>query len=174
LPYLALLGMVTEMAPPGLQSHVRCGLVPRLDAAIIGDLLAALRHSAPTTMLQLRVLGGAGSAVAREATAFAHRDQRGLIMAVAEWPPFMDAATCRAGVEQVWDVAKPHVRGAYIGFLGDDAQERIHEAYPPDVYARLATIKRHYDPENVFSLNTIRRNPEPQLEAAQQYLAGSP
>jgi FAD/FMN-containing dehydrogenase len=154
LPYWALLEMVTELAPTGLPAHVRTCLVRRLDGAIARDTLAAFRQAPPTTMLQLRVLGGAGSTVDRDATAFAHRSQEGLVMTSGHWPPFMDAALARAGVEMIWDAARPYAEGAYIGFLGDDSEERIHDAYPPDVYQRLVEVKRRYDPHNVFSLNT--------------------
>lgn len=153
MPYASLLEMLSGMTHPGSQVHARSGLVARLDADITSDLLAALRAGAPTTMLQLRVLGGMGGTVGRDATAYAHRDLHGLIMTFAEWPPFMDAELCRAGVERVWEAARPHVRGAYVGFLGEDAQDRIHEAYPPDTYARLVGVKRRYDPQNVFRLN---------------------
>jgi FAD/FMN-containing dehydrogenase len=43
--------------------------------------------------------------------------------------------------------------GAYVGFLGDDGQARIREAYPHGAYDRLVEVKRRYDPDNVFRLN---------------------
>ena len=43
--------------------------------------------------------------------------------------------------------------GAYVGFLGNDGQARIREAYPGPTWDRLAAIKRRYDPTNLFRLN---------------------
>jgi hypothetical protein len=39
------------------------------------------------------------------------------------------------------------------GFLGVDGQARIGEAYPDATRARLADVKKRYDPDNVFRLN---------------------
>jgi FAD/FMN-containing dehydrogenase len=43
--------------------------------------------------------------------------------------------------------------GAYVNFVGDEGQARVHAAYPGTTYDRLAEIKRRYDPENIFRLN---------------------
>ena len=43
--------------------------------------------------------------------------------------------------------------GAYVGFLGNDGQARIREAYPGPTWDRLVAIKRRYDPTNLFRLN---------------------
>ena len=42
---------------------------------------------------------------------------------------------------------------AYVNFLGDEGEARIHEAYPKATWDRLAAIKRRYDPTNLFRLN---------------------
>jgi FAD/FMN-containing dehydrogenase len=43
--------------------------------------------------------------------------------------------------------------GAYVNFVGDESQERIHAAYPGATWTRLAAAKRRYDPDNLFRLN---------------------
>jgi hypothetical protein len=43
--------------------------------------------------------------------------------------------------------------GAYVGFLGDEGEARIRDAYPGPAWDRLAEIKGRYDPTNLFRLN---------------------
>ena len=47
-----------------------------------------------------------------------------------------------------------HSNGSpYVNFLGDEGEGRVRAAFGAEKYARLATIKREYDPENVFRHN---------------------
>lgn len=103
---------------------------------------------------QLRVLGGAMARVPSADTAFAHRDRR--IMAnvavlyedparAAEYDAWTDrfASALRAGGDSA----------AYVNFLGEADETRVHDAYPGDTWERLTDIKRRYDPGNLFHRN---------------------
>jgi hypothetical protein len=59
----------------------------------------------------------------------------------------------QARLEQVWQALRPYADGAYANYLANEEVERIHEAYPPTTYARLAALKQHHDPTNLFHLN---------------------
>ena len=63
------------------------------------------------------------------------------------------AVGARFSVFGFWDAVRPHAAGAYVNFLMDEGEERIHEAYPPATYARLVAVKDRYDPTNVFHRN---------------------
>jgi FAD/FMN-containing dehydrogenase len=41
----------------------------------------------------------------------------------------------------------------YVNYLADEGPERVRAAYGADHWARLVTLKRKYDPENVFRNN---------------------
>jgi len=118
--------------------------------AILGHLEQA---SAPMAAVQLRVLGGAIARVPADATAYAHRERRIMVNVAA-----MYGGLDEAPVHEVWadgvaaelDRGQP---GAYVGFLGDEGEGRVREAYPGATWDRLAAIKRRYDPGNVFRLN---------------------
>ncbi len=40
-----------------------------------------------------------------------------------------------------------------MNFLMDEGEERIRHAYGAEKYERLKTLKRTYDPDNLFRLN---------------------
>jgi FAD/FMN-containing dehydrogenase len=40
-----------------------------------------------------------------------------------------------------------------VSFLGDEGLARVRDAYPGSTWERLAAIKAHYDPTNLFRLN---------------------
>ena len=42
-------------------------------------------------------------------------------------------------------------QGAYVGFLGDEGQGRVHQAYPAATWERLAAVKARYDPHQPVS-----------------------
>ena len=61
-----------------------------------------------------------------------------------------------------WDELHPEsAGGSYINFMMDEGQDRIRASYRGN-YARLAQVKRRYDPDNVFHVNqNIRPADEP-------------
>jgi FAD/FMN-containing dehydrogenase len=132
--------------PPGGRLLSRNTLVPTLDDAVVDAAVAAYRSGSSTV---LRSLGGAFGRVPADATAFAHRDAEAMIVCAAFLPgdaTAADADTAPAG----WaDVAR-HGTGVYLNFQSSDTPADVATAYPPPTHARLAAIKRRYDPANVF------------------------
>jgi FAD/FMN-containing dehydrogenase len=43
--------------------------------------------------------------------------------------------------------------GVYVNFLGDEGLQRVRAAYPSPTWERLVSIKKKYDPANLFRLN---------------------
>jgi FAD/FMN-containing dehydrogenase len=124
------------------------------DVALDAALDAMERATSPYSIVQLRGLGGALARVGTEETAFAHRDKRYLFAAIGVWlDAAEDAAPHRAWTESLWQQVRPEGGGVYVNFLADDGPSRIREAYPDSTYARLAEVKRTYDPHNLFKLN---------------------
>src|SRR5262249_10845468 len=97
---------------------------------------------------------GAMARVGSDASAFAHRDQRYFVAIIGLWlDANEDAAVHTAWTQSLWQTLRPEGSGAYVNFLENEGADRIREAYPPATYARLAAIKRRYDPENLFRFN---------------------
>jgi FAD/FMN-containing dehydrogenase len=120
-------------------------------AAIALDRIAALTTS-PLRVLQLRVLGGAAARVPEDATAYAHRKRPYMANVAAFHAGPEDLAEKLAWVEELGRALDP-APGAYVNFINDEGPDRVHDAYPPGTWARLAEVKRRYDPDNVFHRN---------------------
>jgi FAD/FMN-containing dehydrogenase len=125
--------------------------VDRQVAATILDYLQA--SDAPMHAAQLRVLGGAMARVPVEATAFAHRASRIMVNLTASYDGSADRAVRQAWVAEFAAALQQGDPGAYVGFLGDEGQARVRQAYPGSTWDRLVAVKRRYDPTNLFQLN---------------------
>ena len=118
--------------------------------AIIDHLHQA---SAPIAVAQLRALGGAFARVPVEATAFAHRPRRVIaaVGTVFDDPGELDAQ--KDWVQRLTAALHRGEPGVYVGFMGEEDEERVHEAYPNGTWNRLAAVKANYDPTNLFRRN---------------------
>ncbi len=137
--------------------------VDRPTAETILDHLQA--STAPLAVAQLRVLGGAMARVPAEATAFAHRSSRIMVAVGAVYERAEEAAVHQAWVDGFAAALRQGDRGVYVGFLGDEGQARIRQAYPESTWDRLVAIKGRYDPTNLFRLN---QNIPPPTDAPEQ------
>ena len=68
------------------------------------------------------------------------------------------AKSCRpsaTGCGRSGQALQPHARGigSYVNAMVELEEDRIRASYGPAKYARLAEIKRRYDPDNLFHLN---------------------
>ena len=54
-----------------------------------------------------------------------------------------------------WDAMRPYAGGAgsYVNFIADAEDDRVKASYGAEKYARLARIKREWDPDNAFHRN---------------------
>ncbi|MEU8589984.1 FAD-binding oxidoreductase [Streptomyces sp. NPDC048664] len=131
--------------------------IDRVDRATAETVLEHVSASgAMVAGAQLRVLGGALARVPSDATAFAHRQSRIMVLLSAIY-----ADPAEAEVHECWaDAFAAAVRqsdpGAYANFIMDAeaGQGRLRNAvYPGATGERLARVKAKYDPENIFRSN---------------------
>ncbi|MER5571357.1 FAD-binding oxidoreductase [Streptomyces goshikiensis] len=121
------------------------------DAALVLDRISASTAMVPA--VQIRVLGGAMARVAPDATAFAHRDRGVMINVAAMYGDPTEAELHTRWADELTAALQKGVPGVYVNFLADDSEARLHEAYPEHTWTRLRTIKRTYDPTNLFRVN---------------------
>jgi FAD/FMN-containing dehydrogenase len=148
-----------EIYPPDDPSFhpiasARTMFVDEVDPAGVDTMLERLEAStAMMRAVQLRVLGGAMARVPNDATAFAHRDRALMLNVAALYGSPDERETHTAWVDALAGSLQRGPVGAYSGFLGDEGEERVHDAYPKPTWDRLAEIKARYDPTNLFHLN---------------------
>jgi FAD/FMN-containing dehydrogenase len=69
------------------------------------------------------------------------------------WPDPAQNAANTAWVRDYSDATAPYSEpGGYINFMADDDQGRVTENYGAN-YERLLSVKRKYDPGNLFHMN---------------------
>lgn len=125
------------------------------DAQLIVDTLTARMEDPDVQMAvaQLRPLGGAISRAAADSTAYGHRE-RALMVNTAAIVSGVDALDGqKAWLRELAEALSSGTSGAYLGFVVDPGQDRIHDIYPAGTYERLAEAKRTWDPDNVFHHN---------------------
>jgi FAD/FMN-containing dehydrogenase len=159
LSYLRLQTIDDEWHRPGLRRRYFKGhYLPELSDEAIDAFLS--RGQADPGMDPARLpngsfqgYGGAIAARSDDDSAFSHRNILVEFVASAAWTdPAEDdqritaARQCRAALE-------PFASGVYVNVLGDEGESGVRRAYPAGKLARLAALKRRYDPDNLFHLN---------------------
>lgn len=158
MAYTALQSMLEAGFPSGLQNYWKSNFLQGLsDDAIAVMVDGFAQMPAPTSALVIEHISGAVSRVGEDATAFTHRQAPYNLLIVGIWPDLADNDTNIHWVRQTWDAMQPFSSGAvYVNYLGqaaDEGAERIKEAYGVAKYERLLTLKKQYDPTNLFRLN---------------------
>jgi FAD/FMN-containing dehydrogenase len=148
-----------EIYPPEPDDYhpiasARTMFLDRVDRDVAETILAHIgASSAQMAVAQLRVLGGAMARVPADATAYAHRTSRILVNVAAVYGSADEKPTQEAWVTRFAAALRQGDDAAYVNFVGDEGEARVHAAYPDPTWARLAEIKRRYDPTNLFHLN---------------------
>lgn len=138
----------------GRYAYIRSGEVPPL--GLTSDFIATVddfmsRSLSPDTFMVWTHAGGQIDAVAKDATAFAHRGARFMPEIKAVWPRG-DIAATRPNVEwafEFFEALRPHFTGAYVNYI-DALQSDWPEMYYGSNYARLLEIKKRVDPTGFF------------------------
>ena len=144
----------TEDVPEIKNEVARSLFVDEFDIEGAASIIEHLRQSsAPMAVAQLRVLGGAMARVADDATAFAHRQRRIMVVVGVVYDDAGESDMHRDWVNRLTAVLARGGPGVYVGFLGDEGEPRVREAYPGSTWDRLVEVKEKYDPTNLFHLN---------------------
>ena len=154
MPFLALQTMADEEFPHGRRYYTKSGYGKALDDNTINLMVQSLASiPSPVTQIELAYLGGAATRVGAADTAFGDRSSPFVINLLGNWSDASEDVSNVSWVGSLFRSLRPAMTpGVYINFMSGDEEDRVPEAYR-ERWARLVTVKSHYDPGNFFRLN---------------------
>ncbi len=157
--YVKLQGAADPVKPNPYGAYFKGGLVRALTPELI-DAAVGYVEASPLpfgfAFIGFQPLGNAANRVAPQATAFWNRRAQYDMVLGALWKvPGEGAERNTEWTRAAWAKLEPFTEGYYVN-LGESQQDvhahRVQSAYG-DNYARLAALKKRYDPKNLFRLN---------------------
>jgi len=164
MPYVQMQSMFDPFFPPGRLTYVKSNFVQTLSDDAI-ETLAAFVGTSPSLHSFAPALEhwhGAATRVGVSDTAFPHRTNKFNFMAWSNWESPSDSEKNVLWTRDCWAAMKPFlIAGAYGNYVSDEGDAIAREAYGPN-YDRLLTLKKKYDPTNLFRMN---HNIKPSIQA---------
>jgi hypothetical protein len=149
-PYGVTNATVNPAAPA---AHFQTNVVlPELSDAVISKIASATNDTPPNTRVFMVPLYGAITRVGLNDTAFPLRRPCCELDIMGRWNNPADRLRAVEWVNGLRNSLQPFAFGTYVNQLGETSDELVRAAYGPH-YARLAAIKRKYDPTNALRLN---------------------
>lgn len=154
MPHPALQSMFDGLYPPGLQWYWRADFVKELSDEAIGQHVK-YGASLPTmhSTMHLYPVNGAAHRAGKNDTAWSYRDATWAQVMVGVDPDPANKDRIVKWTKDYWEAVHPYsAGGAYVNFMMEEGEDRVKATYR-DNYARLAAMKKKYDPTNVFRVN---------------------
>jgi FAD/FMN-containing dehydrogenase len=166
-PFVGWQAAFDPLLTPGARNYWKSHDFARIsDAAVEAIVEYAGKLPTPECEIFVAHLGGAVNRVARNATAYPHRDAEFVLNVHTRWHEAAQDAECVQWARDFFNETAPHATGGvYVNFMPDDEADRTMGAYGAN-YDRLAAIKAKYDPSNMFRLNQNIRPAAMPREAA--------
>jgi FAD/FMN-containing dehydrogenase len=164
MPFPAMQSLLGPSFPDGNQNYWKSTLQRSLsDEAISAIVEHGNRMASPLSALVIEYYGGAAGRVAKEATAYPHRDLPWDILFIAQWTDSAQTNTHRDWARSGEELLRPFSANAHLlSVLDVESEEVVHTAFGPNLQ-RLAAVKKKYDPSNFFRVN---QNIRPELAVA--------
>jgi FAD/FMN-containing dehydrogenase len=154
MPYPVVNTLLDGGFPKGARNYWKSAFFKELSDEAVGIMREAF-EKAPSIMSGLVVehFHGLVTRIPATATAYPHRQPGYNLVLAAEWlDPADDEANIRWARETFTALAPHMADAAYVNYLDTDDLDRVRVAYGPN-WERLVSLKRRYDPDNVFRLN---------------------
>jgi FAD/FMN-containing dehydrogenase len=155
MPYPMLQSLFDALYPKGLQWYWKGDFVKTLpDEAIEAHLAHAAKLPTVFSAMHLYPIDGAVHRPKKDATAWNCRDATWSMVIFGVDPDPTKAPALKKWARDYWEAVHPFdLAGAYPNFMMDDEGDaRVKAAYGEN-YDTLATLKKKYDPANLFRVN---------------------
>jgi FAD/FMN-containing dehydrogenase len=156
--YVALQSAQDHESPPGRGNFERSGFLTRVSPELIEIVASRMEapHPPGNRIILTGECGGAFARVAPGATAFQNRDARSTVIVQGQWENPSDQSAADSHMRwarETYEMLAPHTRGFYVNTVAaDEPAQRIRGTYGAN-FDRLVTLKRKYDPSNLFQRN---------------------
>ena len=154
MPFPQMQTLLDGTFPDGNQNYWKSTFLREFtDDAIVVLVEHANRATSPLGVVVVEYYGGAASRVGVFETAFAQRQSQYSIGFLAQWTNPGESQLHIGWARAAADSIRPFSSGAYyLNYLGEEEEDTIKAAFGPN-YARLMTVKKNYDPKNLFCFN---------------------
>lgn len=154
-PYTQMQALLDATQPKGRRYYWKSEYLPEIEPALCEQ---AIEHAAkirsPHSAVIFFQIGGALNAKGAEHSPVGNRDARFVLNIAGAWERAEDDGVNVAWAREAWSgMRRFSTGGNYVNFLTEDeGPDRVAAALGPAA-ARLAEIKRQWDPENRFRVN---------------------
>lgn len=154
MPYPVINTLNDAGYPKGAFNYWKSAFFTELSDASLEVMIEAL-HRCPSAMSGLAVVPylGAVNRVDPAATAFPHRAPGYSLLIVAQWLDPRETEPNITWARETFNALHPYMAGrSYVNNLTAEDGRMVHHVWGEN-YQRLVTVKRRYDPGNIFRLN---------------------
>src|SRR5262245_17223256 len=154
IPFPVLQSLFDGLYPAGLQWYWKADFFQDLnDKAIDLHVKYGERLPSPHSTMHIYPINGAAGRVGKGDTAFSYRDARFAEVIVGVDPDPAQNPRLVQWAKDYWLALHPFsLGGGYVNMIMDEGEDTVKASYR-DSYARLAQVKRKYDPGNLFRVN---------------------
>lgn len=157
MPYRAIQTFYDAYFPKGRdRCYWKSTYVKELGDDVIQEITSRMaKRPSEMTFASIWKFGGAVQRVPADATAFGDRSMPFMLSLDAIWSSPKDDSANIEWVRSFWSDMQRHSTGRmYLNFPGlGEGSSLVRDAFGSELYARLAGIKRTYDPQNLFRMN---------------------
>ncbi|WP_280155310.1 FAD-binding oxidoreductase [Piscinibacter sp. XHJ-5] len=152
-PYTQMQSLLDATQPKGRRYYWKSHYLPRVESQAIDVLMEhAKRLPSPHSAILVFQIGGALGERSAEHSPAGNRDAAYVLNIAASWESAADDAANVRWSRECFEATRGFsTGGTYINFLTEEeGRDRIEAAYGRPTLDRLATLKRTYDPDNLF------------------------